>query len=59
MQYHYTFSNTTARYTIVAANYRQARRYVSRVIVPIVCTYNGRWHGAPVKNGTCVNVTKG
>ena len=58
MQYHYIFSNSVARYTIVAANYKQAERYASKVIVPIVCTYKGRWHGAPVKNGSCVRVTR-
>ena len=55
-QYLYVFSNGAARYAIVAANYKQAHRHAAKVIIPIVCSYKGRWHGAVVKNGTCVQV---
>lgn len=59
MQYSYTFSAYNGnKYTLVAANYAQAKRYFSRVFSKfLTVTYNGRYLDKPVKNGTVVKIS--
>ncbi len=57
-QYAYTFrAKNDINYTIVASRYEQARCYFLRVFDGFfTVVYNGRYTGAPVRNGTCVNI---
>jgi hypothetical protein len=58
MQYSYTFSHRNGlRYTIVASRYSQARAYFLKFSTDsFVVTYNGGYHGTPVRNKTVINI---
>ncbi len=56
MQYSYTFSHSNGlKYTVVASRYSQARKHFMRTFSGFqTVTYNGGYHGAPVKNNTVI-----
>lgn len=58
MQYSYTFSHQNGlRYTVVASRYSQARKHFLGTFSGfLTVTYNGRYHGAPVRNKTVITI---
>jgi hypothetical protein len=59
MQYQFTFNIGHAKYILVASRYAQAARYFKKFYTGCyTVTYNGRYKGAPAKNGACIAVNR-